>query len=125
MPDVVIEIDGKEISTLEEFCERIWPLLSNTPSKGTTNLDALNDILSWPASAYVLIWKNSELSKQRLGYGQMAKKLSALCETSHPSNGSDLAKRLQRARNCDGPTMFDWLVDIIRENEPYVTLKLA
>jgi len=119
-----IEIDGKNIFTLEDFCEQIWPLLSKTAASGTTNLDALNDILAWPTSPYTVIWRNSELSKRYLGHAEMVKKVSALCQSCHPSNAGHFLERLHRAESGQGPTMFDWLVEIIQRNEPYVTLKL-
>jgi len=126
MPRPVYQIDGKDISTTRDFFARIWPLLAGSPFTGTINLDAFNDILSWPDEPYVLVWKNSDLSRQRLGHGELAKKLSQMLEGCHPSNNPDLRQRLNRAESGEGPTMFDWLVEIIRDkqNAKYVTLQL-
>ena len=60
---MVYEIDGRGFSTLEGFFDVVWPLLAGEPSSDDTNLDAFNDILSWPEEPYCLVWKNSEFSR--------------------------------------------------------------
>lgn len=124
MACIVYEIDGEHFSTLEGFFQELWPIVAGSPNSGRTNLDALNDVLSWPDQPYELVWKNSALSKVRLGYPEIARKLEMLLQTCHPSNRDDILVRLDRARSAVGPTMFDWLVELIRENEPYLTLQL-
>jgi len=89
-----------------------------------TNLDALNDILSWPDEAYTLVWKNSSLSRQLLGHDSIANKLEQLLQTCHPSNVLEITERLGKAKKGEGPTMFDWLIEIINENKPFVRLQL-
>lgn len=125
MTSCVYEIDGNDFSSLEGFFEAVWPLLAGERYSGRTNLDAFNDILSWPEAPYSLVWKNSEVSRRWLDHREIARKLERMLKTCHPSNRDDVSQRLQEARTGKGPTMFDWLVEIIRENEPHVTLRLA
>ena len=124
MADLIFEIDGKECSTLEGFVETVWPLLTGEPYNGTTNLDAFNDILSWPEVPFTLVWRNSDLSRKRLNHLEIARKLEDMLSSCHPSNRESVLQRIEEARNGRGPTMFDWLVEIIQENQPHVTLQL-
>ncbi len=124
MTSPIYEIDGKDFSTLEGFFENVWRLLARSPYSGRTNLDAFNDILSWPEEAYILVWKNSDLSRERLGHSEIARKLERMLSTCHPSNRDSAFQDLQAAREGKGPTMFEWLVEIIEENKPHVTLRL-
>jgi hypothetical protein len=121
---MVYEIDGSGFSTLEGFFDVVWPLLAGKPFSDDTNLDAFNDVLSWPEEPYFLVWKNSEFSRRRLDHSEIAKKLEGVLTSCHPSNRVSVSKRLEEARDGRGLTMFEWLVEIIRENQPHVTLRL-
>jgi RNAse (barnase) inhibitor barstar len=125
MDSLIIEIDGQGFSTLDGFFETIWPLLAGEPCKSTINLDAFNDILSWPETPFTLVWKDSELSQKRLGHSEIARKLEGMLSVCHPSNRESLLQRIEDAKNGRGPTMFDWLVQIIMENKSHVTLRLV
>jgi RNAse (barnase) inhibitor barstar len=120
-------IDGQNFTTLDGFYEEVGRVLIPGQQWGR-NLDAFNDILSWPSldagELYLLTWKNADLSKQRLGHAAMANKLERTLRTCHQSNVSSITERLQAAREEKGPTLFDWLVEIIRENKEYVNLRL-
>jgi RNAse (barnase) inhibitor barstar len=124
MTKLVYEIDGKNIPTLESFFDQVWPLLAGCPPSGNTSLDAFNDILSWPKEPYIIVWKNSNLSRKQLGYSEISRKLEKMLNTCHSSNRGNVSRRLQEARDGKGPTIFDWLIEIIQNNEPYVTLRL-
>jgi hypothetical protein len=80
MASPIYEIDGKDFSTLEEFCEKVWPLLAGRPCGGGTSLDAFHDILSWPEEVYTFVWRNSGLSKERLGHSELARKLERMLD---------------------------------------------
>jgi RNAse (barnase) inhibitor barstar len=120
-------IDGQHFATLDDFYEEIGRVLIPGQQWGR-NLDAFNDILSWPSleagEPYLLTWKNAALSKQRLGHAAMTEKLEQMLRTCHQSNVPSVTERLQAAREGKGPTLFDWLVEIIRENKEYVNLRL-
>lgn len=70
MAKTVYEIDGHDFSTLEEFYNVMSRVLIPHASWGR-NLDAFNDILrggfGTPDDGFMLRWKNSSLSRQRLG----------------------------------------------------------
>jgi RNAse (barnase) inhibitor barstar len=66
----IYEIDGTRFSTVEEFYDEISRVLIPDVEWGH-NLDAFNDILrggfGTPEEGFVLKWKNSALSRERLG----------------------------------------------------------
>jgi hypothetical protein len=100
------------------------------------NLDAFNDILrggfGTPEGGFVLRWVNSALSRERLGYPETVRQLERRLASCHPANREYVAADLERARQGVGPTVFDWLVEIIAvhgaggaEQEDGVELVLA
>lgn len=115
------QIDGSNFATLEEFFEEIGRVLIPGASWGR-NLDAFNDILrggfGTPSSGFTIEWKNHAMSKQRLGYDETVRELEIRLGKCHPSNQDNVLRELERARAHQGPTVFDWLVDIIRIHCP-------
>ena len=112
----VYEIDGAAFTTLEEFYDEVSRVLILTAEWGH-NLDAFNDILrggfGTPDEGFVLRWKNSAISRTRLGYPETIRQLALRLERCHPTNRASVATELERARSGTGPTVFDWLVEII------------
>lgn len=114
-------LDGACFSTLEEFAahfsERVLP-----DYQWRGNLDAFKDILGGgfgtPESGFVLVWRNAQTSKERLGYPETVRQLEARLSQCHPENVEAMSQDLERARRRSGPTVFDWLVDIIRDHGP-------
>lgn len=113
------EIDGRDFSTLEEF----YDVISRTLIPGAIwghNLDAFDDILrggfGTPNDGFVLRWRNSELSRLRLGYPETIRQLESRLSKCHPANRKRVAAELEAARNRVGPTVFDWLLGIIRDH---------
>jgi RNAse (barnase) inhibitor barstar len=110
-------IDGEKFSVLEEFYEEIERVLIPGAAWGR-NLDAFNDILrggfGTPEGGFVLRWRQSDLSRKRLGYVETVRQLQARLNRCHPTNRAGVADSLERARSGTGPTVFDWLVEIIR-----------
>jgi hypothetical protein len=51
-----------------------------------------------------------------LGYEATIQRLQRLLRTCHPSNRSSIEGRILRARTGQGPTLFDEIVEIIREH---------
>lgn len=118
-------IDGTDLRTFEEFCREFSrECLNGEQWKG--NLDALNDFLSRPMeeNRYALVWKNSDLSRERLGHGALVRKLDSMLQSCHPSNIAEIEARRDRAMNKEGPTLFDWLIEIINANDDFVELRL-
>jgi RNAse (barnase) inhibitor barstar len=69
----VYAVDGSRFSTLDECAAEFTRALGLTmPWNG--NLDAFNDFLrggfGTPDEGFILIWQHSDLSRQRLGYGE-------------------------------------------------------
>lgn len=117
----IIEIDGAMFSTLEEFYTHFQDRALGGERSGG-NLDAFNDVLrggfGTPEGGFVLVWRNHELSKQRLGYAETARQLEKRLGRCHPNHHDFVRQELARALNGQGQTVFDWLVDIITEHGP-------
>jgi RNAse (barnase) inhibitor barstar len=116
MSKKVYEIDGNNFSTLEEFCDEFNRKM-NLEITWNGNLDALNDILNGgfgtPDDGFVLAWKNSAQSRERLDYGETIRQIEKRLQSCHPSNAPYFKKKLDNAKRNEGPTVFDWLVEII------------
>jgi RNAse (barnase) inhibitor barstar len=112
-------IDGARFSRLEEFYDEISRVLIPDAYWGR-NLDAFNDILrggfGTPEGGFILRWKNSRLSRRRLGYRETVRQLELRLEHCHPSSRERFRRDLDRARQEQGPTVFDWLVEIIEDH---------
>ena len=109
-------LDGNNFTTLEEFYDEISIILS-LPSWWGRNLDAFNDVLRsdfMPEQGYIIIWKNSHLSKQFLGYEETVKQLNKRLKNCHPDNIFSIQRQIDAAREQIGPTVFDWLIEVIR-----------
>jgi hypothetical protein len=114
-------LDGTEFSSLEEFANHFSNVvLPNWRWHG--NLDAFNDILrggfGTPEKGFVIRWKNSEISKRKLGYPETIRQLEERLESCHPTNREYVAKDLEAAKRHEGATVFDWLVEIIEVHCP-------
>jgi hypothetical protein len=60
-----------------------------------------------------LRWKNSAVTRERLGYLETVRQLDRQLTGCHPSNRQSVGEELDRARLGVGPTVFDWLVELI------------
>jgi len=111
------EIDGNDFSTLEEFFDVIGRTLIPDVEWGK-NLDAFNDILSGgfgtPPEGFVIRWRNSDLSRSRLGYPETIRQLNLRLSRCSPTHASGLQTALKAARTSQGPTVFHWLVEVIQ-----------
>jgi RNAse (barnase) inhibitor barstar len=116
MAKTVYEIDGRYFATLEEFYDVVSRVLIPAACWGH-NLDAFNDILrggfGTPKGGFVLRWVNSALSRERLGYPETVRQLEHRLSRCHPTNREYASADLEHARKGVGPTVFDWLVEII------------
>jgi RNAse (barnase) inhibitor barstar len=119
MPKPELAIDGENFSTLEEFYDEIERVLIPGAAWGR-NLDAFDDILrggfGTPEGGFLLLWRQSDLSRKRLGHVETVRQLQAWLRRCHPTNRTSVAVELEHAKNGAGPTVFDWLVEIIREH---------
>lgn len=109
-PDVTI--DGADFSTLDEFYQVLGDAAFPERPWGM-NLDALNDMLR--GRSFTLRWKHSALSRERLGYGETVRQLELRLPRVHESNRDRVAAELAEARHGTGPTVFDWLMDVLKD----------
>jgi len=116
---VALTIDGEQFSTLDEFYKEVSRKLIPGAEWGR-NLDAFDDILrggfGTPQEGFVLVWRSSGLSRERLGYAETIRQLERRLLRCHPSSRSAVKVQLSRARRSEGPTCFDWLVEIIQRH---------
>ena len=86
------------------------------------NLDAFNDILrggfGTPDEGFTLRWVNSEKSRAALGYPETVRYLERKLATSHPANTPIIQEELTKARRSEGATLFEIIVELIREHGP-------
>jgi RNAse (barnase) inhibitor barstar len=113
-------IDGANFSDLDGFAREFSKLLCHYTWRG--NLDAFNDILrggfGTPENGWVLRWLNSALSRAALGHEATIRRLEQILLTCHPSNRSNVAARIKNAQQGEGLTLFDEIVEIIRDHGP-------
>lgn len=123
----IIEIDGSSFQNLEEFWDEVSRELVPDFNWGR-NLDAFRDILcggfGTPEGGFELRWLNAEVSRASLGYPETVRQLEIRLRKCHPANRNHVREELEAAERGEGPTVFDWLVEIIG-NEPSVKLILA
>jgi hypothetical protein len=116
----VLVIDGALFSDLDGFAREFSRLLCNYTWRGS--LDAFNDLLrggfGTPANGWVLRWLDSESSRAALGYEATIRRLEQLLLTCHPSNRLAIEAWISSARRGEGPTLFDEIVEIIRDHGP-------
>jgi RNAse (barnase) inhibitor barstar len=146
-------IDGTRFTNLREFYDHVGSVLIPGESWGRNLHYAFGDILSWTWTSaetgrpYTLIWRHADLSRERLGHAEMARWLEGeLLETVQFSKGEQAAKagwtdedlqnlrttfipeleeRLAAAKRGEGQTLFDLLIEIIKQNSKYVRLVLG
>ena len=114
------QIDGRRFSTLEQFYDEVSARLIPGAEWGK-NLDAFIDILrggfGTPESGFVLLWVNSDVSRKALGYAETIRQLEIRLAKCHSTGIAKVAQDLREALNHRGPTVFDWLIEIISKNK--------
>lgn len=115
------EVDGSRFSTLEEFFDEISAVLIPSASWGR-NLDAFNDILrggfGTPEEGFTILWKNSNLSREKLGYPETIRWIERKLTTCHPDNVPYVKRDLIKAKNGKGETLFGIIIGIIQKHGP-------
>lgn len=112
-------IDGRRFSTLEDFFKEVGnALIPNVP--WGRNLDAFNDVLrggfGTPGGGFRIRWTHHVESRRRLGYGETVRQLQGRLHQCHPTSRPAVLLELQKALRNEGPTVFDWLIDIIKRH---------
>lgn len=121
MSKLAVTIDGECFSSLDEFFEH-FQQRALRGAKWGTDLDAFNDVLrggfGTPEGGFILVWKHHALSKRRLGYRETQRVLRKRLARCHPENVDAVTRALEKAGRCEDTTVFDWLVEIIRDHGP-------
>jgi len=119
---MVYEIDGTRFSTLEEFFAEIYRVATPQWNPAAPNLDGFNDVLrggfGTPEEGFTIRWKNHKISRRRLGYPETVRQLELRLARCHPTNRVRVSRDLEQAQARRGPTVFDWLAEIIRIHGP-------
>jgi RNAse (barnase) inhibitor barstar len=116
-------IDGKNFSNYKGLCKEFSNAVLSGKYVWNGSLDAFNDILFGGfgdigiAEDYTIIWRNSVKSKKDLGYEETIEKLNERLRNCHPSNREFVLNEIKEAKANVGPTIFDWVVEIIHDNE--------
>ncbi|WP_289140473.1 hypothetical protein [uncultured Brevibacillus sp.] len=114
-------IDGDSFSSFEEFCKVFDKVVfANCYNRWTGSLDAFNDLLR--DVNCTIVWKNFAKSKMDLSYSETVKILKERLEYCPPINRPFVRKDLQRAESGIGPTVLDWLLEIIAEHDNVVLI---
>ena len=135
MQKPVIEIDGLSFDSLPGFFDVFGATVLGNTEYGR-NLDAFNDVLRGgfgsPDGGFILRWKNSDVSRDKLGYAETIRFIERKLNTCHPSNVVSVLNDLQLARNHEGETLFDIICGILNnhglggeEAEDGIVLELA
>lgn len=115
----VLEIDGSKFADLAGFAREFSRLLDNHVWHGK-KLEAFNDILrggfGTPEQGFVLRWLHSDASRRALGWEATVDWLEESLVTCHPSNRPQVEQNLAAALRREGTTLFDWIVEIIRNH---------
>lgn len=116
----VYEIDGAEFSTLEGCLSAFYRVATPEWNPASPGLDGFNDVLrggfGTPEEGFRIVWNNHILSKDRLGYPETVRQLERRLANCHPANRGLVNGDLERAKCEQGQTVFDWIVEIIREH---------
>jgi len=115
----IFVIDGSRFLDFEGFAREISPWIDrDTWWYGYGNLDAFDDVLAGgygtPDCGFVIRWIHSDLSRSALGHGATEQWLKRRLVRSRVGYSEDTIRRLDDARHGRGPTLFDYIVDIIR-----------
>jgi RNAse (barnase) inhibitor barstar len=126
-----IVLNGSNISSLDSFYDELESKLTKDLGwKTGRNLNAFNDVLRGGFGVYEyeepirLIWQNSNESKEKLGWDETIKYISAKLKTCHPTNIQSVKDDLHLAQQHKGQTLFELIVDIIQTHQ-HIELDLS
>ncbi|MFB6818334.1 barstar family protein [Streptomyces sp. NPDC056347] len=120
---VTYVIDGARVTGLDRFWDVIGEAVNGTGGYFGRNLDALADCLHGGMGTpqdgdYVFEWRDHTASARALGHEETARQLRRSLERAHPSNRAALRHRLDEALLGRGPTLFEQIVEILRNDGP-------
>ncbi len=113
-------LDGRRIFSLETFYDELQRALIIPPAWGRS-LGALADLLAGgdfglPESGFRLRWEHSAISRKRLGHSETVRQLELRLVRCHSESRASVQSDIALAQQGRGPTVFDWLVETIRDH---------
>ncbi len=120
---VVYAVDGSRIGSLEDFWLVMGEAVNGPGGYFGRNLDAFNDCLRGGFGTpedddFIVEWHRHGHSRAALGYPETVRQLELRLAHCHPSNRTHVQADLEAARAGQGPTVFDWLVEIFEDQVP-------
>lgn len=120
-------LDGRRTTTLAAFYAEVGQvLLDGQP--WDENLDALHAVLHGDygrlPETFRLVWRDAQVAQAALGYPETVHHLTQRLRDCHPTILIKTAWALRAALREQGPTVYDWLVELIGTH-PNVELVLA
>jgi RNAse (barnase) inhibitor barstar len=115
-------INGNHFNDLSGFYDEVQKKLTRNFRAFGRNLDAFEEVIRGGFGKYEegepvkIIWKNSNKSRKDLEFEAMVKRLEENLKICHPTNLEKVKRELEQAKNKEGQTLFDLLVEIIRYN---------
>jgi hypothetical protein len=117
----VYKLDGNVFSDFAGFAEHFSTTVLGD-HYWTGNLDSFNDILrggfGTREDGFTVRIVNATAARRVLGYPATITWLEERAANCHPSNRAHFVERLSEARAATGPTLFDMLVEIVRDHGP-------
>ncbi len=117
---VVYMIDGRQVGSLEDFYRVIGEAVNGPGGYFGSNLDAFDDCLHGGYGTpddgdFAVEWRDHEVSRINLGYEETVRQLELRLAECHPLSRPHVQAELDAARAGQGPTVFDWLVEIFED----------
>lgn len=116
----IIAIRGDKIDSLDAFLREFGEAVNGPGGYFGAGLDAFDDCLYGGfgiEAPFRIRWENSAASRRALDHAETARQIAAWIPGCHPSNHGDMMLRIAAARREEGPTVFDYIVEIIRDHK--------
>jgi hypothetical protein len=107
----VLEIDGLAFDDLDGFYREVYRTLAPGAPWAGRNLDAFHDVLRGGFGGL-----NSERSRRCLGQEETVRYLERTLTRCHLDNAPGIRAELEAMERGRGPTLFDRVLEIIREH---------
>ncbi len=126
----MIVIHGGHFSSLGGFYEEVSKVLMKDTDWNVGTLDGFDDILYGGFGVFEnheeieILWKESEKSKQELGFSATREFYENKIKQGKPFNIKLIQQKLDDLISGKGPTLFDILVEII-ESHTNISLTLS